>query len=107
MVAVGTGGTFDGVFREYLGGWAAGAGEGLYVLLTGNLVDQPNERTAARWLAVLLLGIVFLLVLFGRKIARTLELVNWVVVGFILITLLLVNLFIVPFETWWTALRGL
>lgn len=94
-------------FANIWGGWAAGAGEGLYVLLTGNLVDQPNERTAARWLAVLLMVIVFILVLFGRKIARTLELINWVVVGFILITLFLVNLFIVPFSTWWTALRGL
>jgi hypothetical protein len=94
-------------FASIWGGWAAGAGEGLYVLLTGSLVDQPSERTTARWLAVLLMAIVFLLVLFGRKIARTLELVNWVVVGFILITLLIVNLLVVPFETWWTALRGL
>jgi hypothetical protein len=70
-------------------------------------VDQPSERTAARWLAVLLMVIVFLLVLFGRKIARTVELVNWVVVVFILITLLVVNLAIVPLRTWWEALRGL
>ena len=94
-------------FANIWGGWAAGAGEGLYVLLTGNLVDQPSERRAARWLAVLLMVVVFLIVLFGRKIARTLELANWAMVGFILVTLFIVDLAIVPPSTWWEALRGI
>lgn len=94
-------------FAFIWGGWAAGAGEGLYVLLTGNLVDEPGERTAARWLAVGLMVLVLVITLFGQKIARTLELVNWAVVGFILLTLLLVDLFVVPASKWWEGLRGL
>ncbi len=94
-------------FAFIWGGWAAGAGEGLYVLFTGNLVDEPSERTAARWLAVALMGLVLVMTLFGQKIARTLELVNWVMVGFILVTLVLVDLFVVPASKWWEGLRGI
>ncbi|MFS8531581.1 Nramp family divalent metal transporter [Sphaerobacter thermophilus] len=89
------------------GGWAAGAGESLYVLFTGDLVDTPSERTTARFLAFGLMLLVLAITLVGRKIARTLELVNWVIVGFIVVTLLIVDLIVVPFSTWAAALRGL
>ncbi|MDI3341283.1 MAG: Nramp family divalent metal transporter [Sphaerobacter sp.] len=89
------------------GGWAAGAGESLYVLLTGSLVDTPGERTTARILAFGLMLLVLAITLVGRKISRTLELVNWGMVGFIVVTLLIVDLFVVPFSTWWIALKGL
>ncbi len=72
-------GTFLAALLFYLafitGGWAAGAGDGLFVLLTGDIPGE-GDRTESRLLAVLLIAVVFTITLFGRKISRTLELVN-------------------------------
>src|SRR3712207_3858066 len=71
------------------GGWAAGAGDGLYTLITG---DVPGEdaRTESRLLALGCMAAVFVITLFGQRISRTLELVNLVMVGFILVTFVIV-----------------
>lgn len=103
-------GTIVAVLLFYLafitGGWAAAAGEGLFVLVTGDIPGE-GDTTATNWLAVLLMAIVFVITLFGRKISRTLELVNWVIVGFILITVTLVAILLVPLAAWGDGLEGL
>jgi hypothetical protein len=88
------------------GGWAAAAGDGLFTLITG---DPPGEgdTNATNWLAVLLMGVVFVITLFGRKISRTLELVNWVIVSFILITVTLAALLLADASAWGDGLEGL
>jgi hypothetical protein len=53
-----------------------------------------------------LLVVVFLLTASARKISRALELANWVMVSAILITLILVDLFVVPWRLWWEGIRG-
>lgn len=93
-------------FAFIWGGWAASAGQSLFVLLTGR-IPQSADLPAVRLIAVGLMGTVFLITLFGKKIGRTLELVNWVVVGFILITLLLVDILVVPFSKWAEGIVGL
>ena len=50
--------------------------------------------------------LVFLITPFAKRISRSLELANWVMVGTILVGLLLIDLFIVPFELWWEGIRG-
>jgi hypothetical protein len=88
------------------GGWAAGAGDGLYTLFTGDIVDD-SSRTTSRWLAVALMVTVFLITLLGRKISRTLELVNWGLVVFILVTLLILDIVVVSGSAWLDGLEGL
>jgi hypothetical protein len=74
-------GTILAVLLFYLafitGGWAAGAGDALFTFLTGDIPGE-EDTTESNWLAVLLMAVVFVITLFGRKISRTLELVNWV-----------------------------
>jgi len=51
--------------------------------------------------------LVFLITAAARRISRTLELVNWVLVGAILVVLLLIDIFVVPARVWWEGIRGL
>jgi hypothetical protein len=103
-------GTVLAVLLFYLafitGGWAAAAGDGLFTLFTGDIPGE-EDTTATNWLAVLLMAVVFVMTLFGRKISRTLELVNWVLVAFILITLTLAAILLVPLSAWGDGLEGI
>lgn len=93
-------------FAFVFGGWAAGAGQGLFALLAGR-VHRPDEAERVRLLAIALLVVVFLITVTARKISRALELSNWVMVGSLLAVLLVVNLVVVPFDVWWEAVRSL
>ncbi|MDQ3888923.1 MAG: Nramp family divalent metal transporter [Actinomycetota bacterium] len=103
-------GTILAVLLFYLafitGGWAAGAGDALFTAITG---DPPgaDDRTTSRWLAVLLMVVVFLITLLGRKISRTLELVNWGLVLFILVSLVIIDVVVVSGSAWLDGLEGL
>ena len=103
-------GTFLAVALFYLafitGGWAAAAGDGLFTLFTGD-VPGEGDRTESRLLALGCMLAVFVITLFGLRISRTLELVNLVIVGFILITFLIVALWIVPASQWLDGVEGL
>ena len=59
-----------------------------------------------RLYAIALLVVVFLITAASRKISRSLELANWVMVSAILIGLILIDLFIVPWRLWWEGIRG-
>jgi hypothetical protein len=86
------------------GGWAASAGEGLYALVHGEAA--PDGAEEPRLWAIALLIVVFLITASARRITRGLEIANWIIVGTILIILLLICLFIVPFDIWWEGIRG-
>jgi hypothetical protein len=53
------------------------------------------------------MGVVFVITLLGRKISRTMELVNWVIVGFILITVTLAAILLAGASDWGDGLEGL
>ncbi|HET9143239.1 Nramp family divalent metal transporter [Actinophytocola sp.] len=91
------------------GGWAASAGQGLYALITGEVHDpkNPTEVEYTRLLAIGLLLVVFLITVMARKVSRTLELSNWVMVGTLLSVLIVVDLAIVPWSVWWDGISGL
>jgi hypothetical protein len=103
-------GTFLGVLLFYLafitGGWAAAAGDGLYTLITGDIPTEA-DRTESRLLAVLLIFVVFCITLVGRKISRTLELANWVLVIGILLLMLVIDVLIVSWSDVVDGLEGL
>ncbi|HCT77122.1 MAG TPA: hypothetical protein DGG94_10590 [Micromonosporaceae bacterium] len=97
-------GVFVIVFAFIAGGWAASAGQGMYALVHGKIA--PSGAEEPRLWAIALLVVVFLLTLSAKRISRSLELANWVMVGAILITLILIDVFIVPFDLWWEGIRG-
>jgi hypothetical protein len=103
-------GTILAVVLFYLafitGGWAAGAGDGLFTFLTGDIPGDGDQNTT-NWLAVGLMAVVFVITLVGRKISRTLELFNWVLVVFILSTLTLATLLLTSASDWGDGLEGL
>jgi hypothetical protein len=92
------------LFAFIAGGWAASAGQGVYAMIHG--VVPPAGAEEPRLWAIALLVVVFLITAAARRISRTLELANWVMVGSILIALVLIDLFVVPFEVWWEGIRG-
>jgi hypothetical protein len=93
-------------FAFIFGGWAAGAGQGLFALITGR-THQPDEIEWVRLLAIGLLLVVFLITALARKVSRTLELANWVMVGLLLLVLVIVCVAVVPWSIWWEGIRGL
>jgi hypothetical protein len=103
-------GTVLAVLLFYLafitGGWASGAGNGLFTAITGDIVG-PEDQNNARWLAVGLMAVVFVITVLGRKISRTLELVNWALVLVILASLLLITAILAPGGAWGDGLEGL
>jgi hypothetical protein len=92
------------IFAFIAGGWAAAAGQGMYALVHGEIA--PSGAEEPRIWAIALLVLVFLLTLFAKRIHRSLELANWVMVGTILVSLILIDLLIVPFDLWWEGIRG-
>jgi len=89
-----------------LGGWAQSAGSSLFVLLTGR-ANTPDELEIVRLLSIGLLLTIFPFVLVGRRIERTLELVQGALLIFVLISLVLVTLTIVPLDFFGEALVSL
>jgi hypothetical protein len=93
-------------FANILGGWAAAAGQGLMTLITGDIASSPAEDNGVWLLTVGLLAVVFLLAVLARKISRALQIVALVLIGFQLISLLIIDLFIVPGEVWADGILG-
>jgi hypothetical protein len=92
------------IFAFIAGGWAASAGQGMYALVHGDIPSSGQEEP--RLWAIALLVVVFLITAAARRISRALELVNWGMVSAILIALVVIDLFIVPFRLWWDGIKG-
>jgi len=92
------------IFAFIAGGWAASAGQGVYALVHGEVAASSAEEP--RIWAIALLVLVFVITASARRISRALELANWVMVVSILTGLLLIDLFVVPWELWWDGIKG-
>ncbi|WP_245811929.1 Nramp family divalent metal transporter [Actinophytocola xinjiangensis] len=93
-------------FAFIFGGWAAGAGQGLFALITGRLHEE-DEIEWVRLLAIGLLLVVFAITALARKVSRALELANWVMLSVLLGVLVVICLALVPWSLWWEGVRGL
>jgi hypothetical protein len=93
------------IFAFIAGGWAASAGQGMFALVNGR-VAEAGEMQQTRWYAIGLLVVVFLLAAAAQRVSRALELANWVIVVAILLTLIVVDLIVVPWSVWWEGIRG-
>src|SRR5918993_3370044 len=76
------------IFAFIAGGWAASAGQGVYALVHGEIA--PSGAEEPRLYAIALLVLVFIIAAAAKRISRSLELANWLMVGSILVGLILI-----------------
>jgi hypothetical protein len=86
--------------------WAATAAGAIFFLFAGRLPSPPGDALAGSLIGIAtFLGCMSVLLL-GRRIARTLELLNWVLVVCILSGFLALALVFVPAGTWLAGIAG-
>jgi len=86
--------------------WAATAAGAIFFLFADRLATPLVDSTTIYLIGVAtFLGCVGVL-LIGKRIARTLELLNWVLVACILGSFLVLGIIYVPIGTWFSALAG-
>jgi hypothetical protein len=86
--------------------WAATAASAIFFLFLGRLAALPADSTALYLVGIAtFLGCVLVLVL-GKRIARTLEILNWVLISCILGGFFVLGMIFVPWHTWTAALVG-
>ena len=85
--------------------WAATAAGAIYFLFAKRLA-APADAQVVYLIGVASFLLCVTILLFGRRIERTLELLNWVLVACILSSFLVLALVFVPAETWSAAVAG-
>src|SRR5688500_5901615 len=85
--------------------WAATAAGAIYFLFAKRLAG-PADATVVYWIGCASFLVCVTALLFGRRIERTLELLNWVLVACILGSFLVLALIFVPADTWLAAVSG-
>ena len=86
-------------------GWAAAAAGAIFFLFAGEIAAPGSENTTY-FIAVGAYLVCVLIVVTGRKIEHTLEILNWVLVSVILAGFLLIVLFLTAPSTWVEAIIG-
>ena len=85
--------------------WAATAAGAIFFLFTKRLAT-PADAAAVYYIGCASFLVCVGVLLFGRRIERTLELLNWLLVACILGSFLVLALMFVPGETWISAIAG-
>jgi hypothetical protein len=86
--------------------WAATAAGAIFFLFLGRLATPPGDAATIYFIGIAtFLACMFVLML-GKRIARTLELLNWVLVTCIIGGFFILGVLYVPFGTWTSALAG-
>jgi hypothetical protein len=86
-------------------GWAGAAAGAVFFLFTKRL-PEGSDATTVYWIGVGLFLLCGMLLMFGRRIERTLEVLNWILVVAILGGFGLLALLFVPGRTWLASLTG-
>ena len=86
--------------------WAATAAGAIFFLFAGRLAAPPADAATISMIGAGAFLACVVVLLLGRRIARTLELLNWVLVACILGGFLVLALLYVPVTTWFSALAG-
>jgi hypothetical protein len=86
-------------------GWAGTAAGAVFFLFARRL-PATAESGVVYGIGVALFLLCALILMFGRRIERTLELLNWVLVTVILSSLTLLGVMFVPAATWLAAIAG-
>jgi hypothetical protein len=86
--------------------WAATAAGAIFFLFAGRLATPPADSLTISLVGAATFLACVAVLLMGRRIARTLEVLNWVLVACILGGFLTLALLYVPGETWVSAVGG-
>jgi hypothetical protein len=86
--------------------WAANAAGAVFFLWARRLAG-PDEASILYWIGVSTFLVTVVILLVGRRIERTLEILNWVLIAWILGSFLIIALIFVPIDTWLAAGAGL
>ena len=86
--------------------WAATAAGAIFFVFLGRLAAPPADSLAIYFIGVATFLASVVVLLLGKRIARTLELLNWVLVVCILGGFLILGLLFVPARTWGAAVLG-
>lgn len=87
-------------------GWAGAAAGAIFYLAHGQLAGDAQAGTIY-WTGVAIYLACVAILLVGRRIERTLELLNWVLISAILLGLLVLCVVVAPAANWIGALTGL
>jgi hypothetical protein len=87
-------------------GWAGAAASAIFLLFAGRMAGEADAVTLYRIGVGAFLVCVLILVFSGKRIERTLEILNWVMIVFILGNLLLLCLFFAGLSNWMGAVAG-
>jgi len=86
--------------------WAATAAGAIFFLFLGRLATPPGDAMAIYLIGIGTFLACMLVLLLGRRIARTLEILNWLLVTIILGGFFVLGFIYVPVQTWASALVG-
>ena len=86
--------------------WAATAAAALFFLFVGRMADPAQEAQVLYGIGIGTFAACILVLALGKRIARTLEILNWLLVTVILGGFLILGLIYVPGGTWLAALAG-
>ncbi len=86
--------------------WAANAAGALFFLWARRLAG-PGDAWILYWIGVSTFLVTVLILLVGRRIERTLEILNWVLIAWILGSFLIIALIFVPIDVWVAGAAGL
>ena len=91
------------------GGWAASAGQSIFALIAGRSYDvtNPVEVEASRLIAIGLMFLSLVIYTIGKKIARTMEIIDAFLVIFTLSMISLLALIFAPASLWAEALKSI
>src|SRR5687767_7174105 len=99
---------YSGLYFLQVGwpGWAGAAAGAVFFLFTGRLAAATDQQTVY-WIGVATFLACAAILTFGRRIERTLEVLNWVLVIAIIATFTVLCIAFVAPPTWVAALVGL
>jgi hypothetical protein len=86
--------------------WAATAAGAIFFVFFGRLAEMPADADVRYLIGVATFITCIVVLLMGKRIARTLEWLNWILVVVILGGFLILGLIYVPAGTWGSALAG-
>src|SRR5688500_1875558 len=86
--------------------WAATAAGAIFFVFLGKLATPPADSLTIYLIGVATFLACVVVLLLGKRIARTLEFLNWILVTVILGGFLVLALIYVPAPTWGSALAG-
>jgi hypothetical protein len=85
--------------------WAAASASATFYLFAGRL-PTPADANAVYLVGIATFLLCITILLLGRRIARTLEILNWILVAVILLSFLLLALWFTPATTWIAVAAG-